>query len=75
MPEIDTSLGTLLALLAGGALYVVGGLRFRRWAVDDRPGVPRYPQPVETIFLWLVYSAVLSFAIILFLQTLRDFAR
>lgn len=68
----ETSLWTVLLLAAGSVLYIVGGLRFRRWAVDERPGIPRYPRSIETVLLWLVYSGVLSVAIIVFRQTLRD---
>jgi len=53
-------------------LYVFGGVRFRRWAVEDRVGVPRYSANVETVMLWLIYNAGISVAIIVILQTLRD---
>lgn len=57
----------------GVALYVLGGVRFRRWAVDERPGIPRYPQAVETVLLWLIYSGVVSIGIVIIRQTIRDF--
>ena len=53
-------------------LYVFGGVRFRRCAVEDRVGVPRYSANVETVMLWLIYNAGISVAIIVILQTLRD---
>ncbi|MEM9174859.1 MAG: hypothetical protein AAGC67_06465 [Myxococcota bacterium] len=73
MPIETTTLWTALSLSLGLALYVFGGIRFRRWAVADRWGVPRYPQSVETVLLWLVYSGVVSIAIIVTRQTLRHF--
>ncbi|MEO1934112.1 MAG: hypothetical protein ABGX04_04890 [Myxococcales bacterium] len=33
------------------ALFVTGGVRFRRWAVEGRVGIPRYSTNVETIML------------------------
>ena len=68
-----TTLLPPLATLLGAVLYVVGGLRFREWAVDERPGIPRYPRAVETVLLWLVYSTVVSVAIVVVRQTIRDF--
>ncbi len=68
---------TPLSLLAGlvsslGLVaFVVGGLRFRRWVVADRIGIPRYPGHVETIMLWLIYSSLVSFVIVVVKQTLR----
>jgi hypothetical protein len=59
-----------LVMLAAG-LFVVGGVRFRRWAVEGRAGVPRYSANVETILLWLVYSVGISIAIVVVRQTLR----
>lgn len=56
----------------GTVLYIVGGIRFRRWAVEDRAGIPRYSPNVETIMLWLIYSAGLSIIIIVVRQTLRQ---
>ena len=61
-----------LALLGiGAAAYIIGGVRFRRWAVEDRAGIPRYPVHVETVLLWLIYSVVISIAIVVIRQTLR----
>ena len=62
-----------LSLLTGALVYVACGIRFRRWAIDERPGIPRYPASVETILLWLVYSGVVSIAIVIARQTLRHF--
>jgi hypothetical protein len=59
----------LIALAA--AVFVAGGVRFRRWAVEDRAGVPRYSANVETIMLWLVYSVGISIIIVVVRQTLR----
>ncbi|HEB89403.1 MAG TPA: hypothetical protein ENI85_07515 [Deltaproteobacteria bacterium] len=66
-----TALFSAAAIAVGLVLYVVGGLRFRRWAVEDRPGIPRFSNHVETIILWMLYSAGLSIAIIVIRQTLR----
>jgi hypothetical protein len=65
------SLSPLLALAAMFPIYVLGGLRFRRWIVEDRAGVPRYSANVETIFLWLVYSSAVSVAIVVLKQMMR----
>ena len=65
------SLWTWIALAAGLPLYVVGGLRFRGWVVEDRPGVPRYSRHLETIFLWLVYSGSVSIVIVMVKQAMR----
>ncbi len=73
MPIESTSLASAGMILLGLALYVAGGVRFRRWAVDDRPGIPRFSARVETVLLWLVYSGVLSIAIVVLRQTLREF--
>lgn len=73
MPIETTTLWTALSLPLGLALYVLGGIRFRRWAVDDRWGVPRFSQSVETVLLWLLYSAAVSIAVIVARQTLRHF--
>ena len=67
-----TTLWAALSMLGGCLLYVLGGLRFRRWAVDDRPGIPRFSSHVETIVLWLLYSGVVSVGIIVVRQTLRE---
>ena len=61
----------LLALAA--ALFVMGGLRFRRWAVENRVGVPGYSTNTETIMLWLIYSVGISIVIVVALQTFRHF--
>lgn len=60
-----------ISLAAGLLLYVLGGLRFRRWVVEDRPGVPRYSPHLETIYLWLVYSGGVSVAIVMVKQAMR----
>jgi hypothetical protein len=73
MPIGTTSLWTALSLSLGLALYVLGGIRFRRWAVDDRWGVPRFSHSVETVLLWLLYSAGVALAIVVARQTLRHF--
>lgn len=59
------------ATLVGAVGFVRGGLRFRRWSVEDRIGVPRFPSHVETVLLWLIYSSGVSFIIVLTLQVLR----
>ena len=64
-------LSQTLALSLGGLLYIAGGLRFRRWAVEDRAGIPRYSERVETVMLWMVYSGLIAMAIVVFKQTLR----
>ncbi len=69
----STAFWSLLLAGVGALLYVAGGLRFRRWAMEDRPGIPRYPANVETIMLWLIYSAGVSVAIIVVRQSLRHF--
>lgn len=73
MPIETTTLWTPLSLCLGLTLYVLGGIRFRRWAVADRWGVPRFSHSVETVLLWLVYSTVVSIAIVVARQTLRHF--
>lgn len=65
------SLSPLLALTAMFPLYVLGGLRFRRWIVEGRAGIPRYSAHVETIFLWLVYSSAVAVAIVALKQMMR----
>ncbi len=72
MPIESTSLTSSGLAVLALALYVAGGLCFRRWAVDGRPGVPRFSTRVETIVLWLLYSGVLSVAIVVVRQTLRE---
>ena len=73
MPIEPTTFWTVLSLALGLTLYVMGGIRFRRWVVADRWGVPRYSQSVETVVLWLLYSTAVSVAIIVARQTLRHF--
>lgn len=72
MPSGPIDLQAALLLATGSLLFVLGGMRFRRWAVDDRPGIPRFSSHVETIVLWLLYSGVVSFAIVVVRQTLRE---
>lgn len=69
-PDLDMLSGWL-PLVAGFPVYVLGGLRFRRWVVEDRAGIPRYPLHVETICLWLLYSGAMAIAIVLLKQLLR----
>lgn len=71
MTPDPTSLSPILILAATFPLYVLGGLRFRRWVVEDRAGIPRYSAHVETIFLWLLYSGAVSIAIVILKQTMR----
>ncbi|MHA7839718.1 MAG: hypothetical protein ACX98W_19815 [bacterium] len=59
-------------LVLGALLFVRGGLRFRRWAVEDRVGIPRFSIHTETIMIWLVYSAVVAVAIVVVKQVLRE---
>jgi len=68
--ETITVWGTA-GLVLGAWLFVRGGLRFRRWAIEDRVGIPRFPTHAETILLWLIYSAGVAMAIVLFRQVLR----
>jgi hypothetical protein len=65
-------LGLGLAGALGVLLFVVGGLRFRRWVVEDRPGIPRYSETGETVFLWTIYSGGIALIIVLVKQTLRQ---
>ena len=71
MPIEWTILLSSTGVAAGLLLYILGGLRFRRWAVEDRAGIPRFSNHVETVILWLIYSVGLSIAIIVIRQTLR----
>lgn len=64
-------LGIGLAGALAAALFVAGGVRFRRWAVEDRPGIPRYSETGETVFLWTIYSGLIALVIVLAKQTLR----
>ena len=68
--DLTALLSAGLVLLAA-AFFVAGGVRFRRWAVEDRAGVPRYSANVETIMLWLIYSVGISIVIVVVRQTLR----
>ncbi len=70
MNELEGPLLPLM-VLAGFALFAFGGLRFRVWATEGRSGKPRFPRTLETILLWLVYSASVSFMIGFVLQTVR----
>ena len=72
MPVEWTSISNTLWLLLGSACFVVGGVRFRRWAVDDRWGVPRYSRTLETMLLWLLYSGFVASVIVVVRQTLRE---
>ena len=65
------SLWAWILLSIGLPLFVLGGLRFRGWAVEGRPGVPRYSRHLETIFLWLVYSGSISITIVIVKQAMR----
>jgi hypothetical protein len=71
MAQEWNTLATLALQLVGGLCFVLGGLRFRSWAVEDRAGIPRFPSHVETVLLWLVYSVSIAIVIIVFKQTLR----
>ena len=71
MPIESAPIITIMLLALGALLYIMGGIRFRRWAVDDRSGIPRFSSATETIVLWLLYSGAVSFAIVILRQTLR----
>jgi len=71
MPLESTPLIQAAWLVLGSLLFVMGGLRFRHWVVEDRPGIPKYSHRVETVMLWLVYSGGVAFGIIVIKQTLR----
>ncbi len=58
--------------LAGAFLFPTGGRRFRRWAVEGRAGIPRFPNHVETVLLWLIYSGLIASVIILIKQVMRQ---
>ncbi len=64
-------MGLSFAGALGVALFIAGGMRFRRWAVEDRPGIPRYSETGETVFLWTLYSGLIALVIVLVKQTLR----
>lgn len=68
------SLWIWITLVAGLPFYVAGGLRFRRWVVEDRPGVPRYSMHLETVVLWLIYSGMVSTLIVMVKQAMRRLA-
>ncbi len=72
MPGAMTTIWGLMGLVLGAVLFVRGGLWFRRWAVEDRIGIPRFPTHAETILLWLIYSGGIALVIVLFRQTLRE---
>jgi hypothetical protein len=72
MPIEWTTFSSAALLVIGAVLYVTGGLRFRRWAIDDRPGIPRYSASVETVVPWLLYSGLVAVVIIVVRQTLRQ---
>lgn len=44
-------------------LAVLGGFRFRRWAVAGRPRRPRFSKTTETIVCWGLYSLFVSFCV------------
>jgi hypothetical protein len=67
-----TSLWSVLATFSGALAFLAGGFVFRRWAVGDRPGIPRFARPVETVVLWVLYSTLFSIGVIVLLQTLRE---
>ena len=71
MPTVTTEILGASWLLVGALCFVMGGLRFRRWAVEGRVGVPRFPDVVETVLIWLVYSALIASTIVLVKQVLR----
>ena len=68
---VESSAVAVLLTALGAVLFVMGGVRFRRWAVTDRPGIPRYSASVETVMLWLVYSVGISTGIVVVRQSLR----
>lgn len=73
MMDLGFEILVALAYLIGAVVFVTCGMRFRRWVVDGRPGIPRFPSHVETVLLWLIYSAGVSAGIIVVKQTLRHF--
>ena len=71
MPIEVTAIWSSAWLMLGALLYVRGGMRFRRWAIEDRAGIPRFSIHTETVMLWLVYSAVVAVVIVVVKQVLR----
>lgn len=67
----SSSLWIWIPVAAGLPLYYAGGLYFRRWAVKDRAGVPRYSIHLETIYLWMIYSGLISMLILVVKQAMR----
>ena len=64
----------LLYVFAPGSLlaFVLGGLRFRGWAVEGRSGIPRFSRHTETVVLWLAYSGAIGFVTFWVRQVLHD---
>lgn len=73
MPNESTAFLSAALVSIGALLFITGGLRFRRWAIEDRSGIPRFSASVETILLWLLYSGVISVLIVVVRQSLRSF--
>lgn len=71
MIDFLDSFGNAIVLAVMIPIYVKGGLRFRRWVVEDRPGIPRYSPHVETISLWMLYSSFVSIGIVILKQMMR----
>lgn len=71
MTDLFASLDNVFLLAVMLPFYVQGGLRFRRWIVEGRPGIPRYSPHVETISLWLLYSSAVSLLIVILKQMMR----
>lgn len=44
-------------------ICMLGGFRFREWAVSGRERVARFSPTVETILCWSIYSLVVSFCV------------
>lgn len=55
------------------AICTLGGFRFRRWAVEGRDRIPRYPETIETIICWSIYSVVVSFFVFWGRNTVFEF--
>ena len=60
-----------VACVAVAAAFVLCGIRFRKWAVEGRLGVPRFSRHAETVVLWLVYSGAVGFVVFWIRQALR----